>query len=198
MLLLLGLPEDENKGENKGENRKENEERTTENEESRENSRENSRANKTYLVAGSSGGAHLSLALFGRGGHFEGESGLTKAQIFGGNETGQKDVDSIADTVREGDHSVDTGCAVENANEVREIVQHRQIVLDANDVAFRREKRADAESSVEPLFDVEIRRRLVEHVHLCVLHTDHSDGKALQLSSRQDAEEKAVSKEERD
>ena len=57
-------------------------------------------------------------------------------------------------------------------------------MLDDDDVLFDVEQGADDPARLQPLLDVEVRRRLVEHVHVRVLHRDDGDGEPLQLAAR--------------
>ncbi len=73
----------------------------------------------------------------------EGEGLIPEAQVLGGDEAGQEDVDALAHTEGHGDHSVRARLAVEAADEVREVVEHRQVVLHHNHVLLGAQQRPD-------------------------------------------------------
>lgn len=62
------------------------------------------------------------------------------------------------------DHSVDTRYSIEDTDKVGQVVEDGQIVLDDDDVDLGVEEGADEPGGVETLLDIEVRRRLVEHV----------------------------------
>mmetsp|Transcript_20895 Transcript_20895/g.53905 ORF Transcript_20895/g.53905 Transcript_20895/m.53905 type:complete len:308 (+) Transcript_20895:927-1850(+) len=126
----------------------------------------------------------LDIALI-RLSHLERERIVAEAQVLGGDEAGKENVDTLAHREGHRHHAVRTGHAVEAAHEVGEVVEHAQVVLDANHVALGMQQGADAARGVQTLLDVEVRARLVEHVDLRVLHHDHADREALQLAARQ-------------
>ena len=80
---------------------------------------------------------------------------LTETQVLGGDVTVKEDVDTFTDRGRKGDDTVDSGLAVENADEVREIVENGQIVLYDNDVVVGTEQAADHTSGSETLLDIQ-------------------------------------------
>lgn len=98
----------------------------------------------------------LHLLLIGCLSHLEDQRGLTKPEIFSRDVTIQEDVDpwnqrsvikllayspslealgsTFSDAEGHGDHAVGTGDSVQTADEVRQVVQHTQVVLNHNDV----------------------------------------------------------------
>ncbi len=63
-------------------------------------------------------------------------------------------------TTREGKTS--TGLAVEDADEVREVIEDGEVVLDNDNVVVLLEQRADRLGGVDALLDIQVRRGLVE------------------------------------
>mmetsp|Transcript_34926 Transcript_34926/g.75545 ORF Transcript_34926/g.75545 Transcript_34926/m.75545 type:complete len:324 (+) Transcript_34926:514-1485(+) len=116
-------------------------------------------------------------------GHLEGERCLSETKVLGGNETSEENVDALADGERHGHDTVVGGRAVENADEVTEVVQHGEIVLHADNVRRWGEKTADAAGSLEALLDVEVGGGLVEHVDIGVLNRHNANGETLELST---------------
>ncbi|PWZ00343.1 hypothetical protein BCV70DRAFT_109253 [Testicularia cyperi] len=110
---------------------------------------------------------------------------LTESHVLCGNITVEEDVDAIANGRGHGNDTVDRRHTVETADEIGEVVEHRQIVFDGNDVSVGVEERADHSGGIETLLDIEIRRGLVEHVDVGILNARHADGKALQLTTRE-------------
>lgn len=109
---------------------------------------------------------------------------VTETQVLGGHVTVEEDVDTFTDGEGSGDHTVDGGLTVENADVVRQVVTDGQIVLDDNDVAVGGEKAANETTGGQTLLDIQEGGRLVEHVDIGLLHTDHTDGETLQLTTR--------------
>lgn len=122
--------------------------------------------------------------LFGTLGDAEGQRLFTESQVFRRDVTVEEDVDAFADRVRQSDDTIDSRPAVENTDVVREIIQNGQIVLNHNDVVIVAKKRAYNLSSTQSLLDIKVGRWLVEHVNICLLDADGSDGETLQLSAR--------------
>jgi len=94
----------------------------------------------------------------------EGQAFLTETQVLGRDVAVQEDVDAFADRVRMGNDTVNGGLAVENADVIREVVEHGQIVLDDDDIVVGTQERPDDAGSAQSLLDIEVRRRLIEHV----------------------------------
>lgn len=65
---------------------------------------------------------------------------------------------------RHRDDTVHRGHAVEDTDEVGEVVGDGQVVLDGDNVDFGAEEGTDDAGGVETLLNVEVGRRLVEHV----------------------------------
>jgi hypothetical protein len=108
---------------------------------------------------------------------------VTETQVLGGNVTVQEDVDTFAHGEGSGDHTVDGGLSVENANVVGQVVENGQIVLDDNDVAVGSEQTANQTTGSETLLDIQEGGRLVEHVDVGLLHANHADGETLKLTT---------------
>mmetsp|Transcript_42404 Transcript_42404/g.99326 ORF Transcript_42404/g.99326 Transcript_42404/m.99326 type:complete len:433 (-) Transcript_42404:835-2133(-) len=115
--------------------------------------------------------------------HLEGECVVAEAEVLSRDEAGEEDVDAFADPEGHRDDAVGAGDAVQAADEVGEVVENRQVVLDRDHVRVDVEQRADRACRLEPLHHVQVRRRLVEHVHVGALHEDDADGEALQLAA---------------
>lgn len=111
---------------------------------------------------------------------------VTETQVLGGNITVQEDVDTFTHREGSGDHTVDGGLSVKNADVVGQVVEDRQIVLDDNDVTVGSEQAANQTTGCKTLLDIQEGRRLVEHVDIGLLHADHADGETLQLTTRQE------------
>lgn len=56
-------------------------------------------------------------------------------------------------------------------------------MLNNNDIVGRRDQTTDDLGGRQSLSDIEIRRRFVEHVHVCPSHGRNSNGETLQLST---------------
>ena len=110
---------------------------------------------------------------------------FTETQVLGGDVTVQEDVDTFTDRLWECDNTVDSWLSVENADEIGEVVENGQIVLDADDVVVRAKQAANLASGSKTLLDVQERGRLVEHVHVGLLHADKGDGETLEFSTRE-------------
>lgn len=115
----------------------------------------------------------------------EGERLVTETQVLGGNVTIEENVDTFTDGRRQGNHTIDGGLTVENADEVGEVIKDGQIVLDDNDVVIITEKRANDSGSSQTLLDIQVRRRLVKHVYIGILDADGTDGETLKLTTRE-------------
>ena len=113
---------------------------------------------------------------------------VTETQVLGGNVTVQEDVDTFAHGEGSGDHTVDGGLSVENADVVGQVVEDGQIVLDDDDVAVGSEQTADQTTSGETLLDIQEGGRLVEHVDVGLLHANHADGETLKLTTGQEVD----------
>mmetsp|Transcript_192 Transcript_192/g.660 ORF Transcript_192/g.660 Transcript_192/m.660 type:complete len:544 (-) Transcript_192:139-1770(-) len=118
-------------------------------------------------------------------GDLEAELIVAKTQVLSGNEASQEDIDAVAHSERHRHHTVRTGGAVQAADEVTEVVQDRQIVLnrDHKHVRANVDERTDGERCLEALANIEVRRGLVEHVHVRLLHADNANREALQLTA---------------
>ena len=97
----------------------------------------------------------------------------------------EEDVDAVPDGEGHGDDAVSAGHAVETADVVGQVVQDGQIVLDDNDVCLVAHQLPDGQGGVEPLLDIQVRRRLVKHEDVGFLDAHHGAGKALQLPTGQ-------------
>lgn len=53
---------------------------------------------------------------------------------------------------------------IQTTDEVRQIIQNRKIVLDSDDVAIWIKQRTDNFRSFQSLLDIQVTRRLVEHI----------------------------------
>jgi len=113
---------------------------------------------------------------------------VTETQVLGGNVAIQEDVDTFAHGEGSGDHTVDGGLSVENADVVGQVVEDGQIVLDDDDVAVGSEQTADQTTSGETLLDIQEGGRLVEHVDVGLLHANHADGETLKLTTGQEVD----------
>jgi len=56
------------------------------------------------------------------------------------------------------------------------------------------EQRTDGLASMDALLHVQVRRGLIEHEHVCLLHCNDGDSKPLQLPSRQILRQPATNK----
>lgn len=69
-----------------------------------------------------------------------------------------------------------------------QVIQHRQVVLHHQAVTLKTvlvgDYRADGRRGLQPLLHVEIRRGLVEHVHVCLLHDHRRDGESVVDTAR--------------
>jgi len=127
----------------------------------------------------------LHLLLRRRLGDAEDERLFAEAQVLRGYEAIEEDVDALADRERNRHHAVHSRDAVEAADKVRQVVEHRQIVLHHNNVLGRLEERAQCFGRVKTLLHVQVGRRLVKHVHVCVLDAHRGAGETLQFPSAQ-------------
>lgn len=132
-------------------------------------------------------------------GNTEREGLVSEPQVLRRDVTIQKDIDTFTDGGGQSDYTVECGLSVKDANKVGEIVKHRQIVFNNNDIVIRPEELADGAGSRQTLLDIEVRRRLVKHVptetlefnqewklgfvHIGLLYTNQANGKSLELSS---------------
>mmetsp|Transcript_25210 Transcript_25210/g.64046 ORF Transcript_25210/g.64046 Transcript_25210/m.64046 type:complete len:241 (-) Transcript_25210:765-1487(-) len=111
--------------------------------------------------------------------HAEGKALLAETKVLRWDKSSEENVDTLAHGEGHGDDAVGAGHAVEAADEVGEVVEDGKVVLHADHKDLGAEQRADAARSVEALLDVQVRRGLVEHVNLRLLHHHHSDGEPL-------------------
>ena len=70
---------------------------------------------------------------------------------------------TFSDAEGHSDHSIGSRHAVQAADEVGEVVEHRQIVLHHDDVAVGPEQAADRLGSLQTLLYVQVGRGLIEH-----------------------------------
>ena len=118
---------------------------------------------------------------------------VAEPKVLGGDVPGEERVDAHADAEGHCDHAVRTRRPVQDAHVVAEVVEDREVVLDDQDVPARSvldviEHLADHVSGREALLDVEVRARLVEHVHVRRLHGHGRDGEALELPAAEHAD----------
>lgn len=118
----------------------------------------------------------------------EGQAFVTEAQVLSGDVTIEEDVDAFSHGMGQGDNTVDGRLTIQNANEIGEIVENRQIVLDDDDVVVGAEKRADDTGGSQSLLDIEVGRGLVEHVNIGLLDADCANGETLKLTTREMAD----------
>lgn len=109
---------------------------------------------------------------------------ITESQVLGRDVTVEEDVDTLTDGVGKGHNTVNGGLTVQHADVVREVVENRQIVLDDNDVVVITEQRANDLGSAQSLLDIEVGRRLVEHVDVGLLDANGTNGETLKLTTR--------------
>ena len=122
--------------------------------------------------------------------YLERERVIAEPKVFGRDEAGEERVDTHAHTKGHGDNTVRSRRSVQDANVVAKVVEHRQVVLDHQDIPPGSvldvlEHLADHMGSREPLLHVEVRARLVEHVHVGRLDRHGRDGEPLELPSTQ-------------
>jgi len=108
---------------------------------------------------------------------------VTETQVLGGNVTVQENVDTFTYGEGSGDHTVDGGLSVENADVVGQVVKNRQIVLDDDDIAVRSEQTANQTTGGKTLLDIQEGGRLVEHVDVGLLNANHADGETLKFTT---------------
>lgn len=114
--------------------------------------------------------------------HAKGEGLVAEAQVLGGQEAIEEDVDALAHGKGHGDDAVDAGHAVQAADKVAEVVKDAEVVLDDNDIGAGPQEGANGTCRHEALLDVQIGGGLIEHVHVCTQTAGHGNGKALQLA----------------
>mmetsp|Transcript_35444 Transcript_35444/g.88930 ORF Transcript_35444/g.88930 Transcript_35444/m.88930 type:complete len:416 (+) Transcript_35444:840-2087(+) len=117
--------------------------------------------------------------------HLEGERLLAEAQVLGGHKAGQEDVDALPHAERQCDHAVRTWLAVQAADEVGKVVQHREVVLHDDHKLVGAQQVADHLRRLHALPHVQVGGRLIDHVDVRVLGGHHGDRKPLQLSAAQ-------------
>ena len=98
--------------------------------------------------------------------------------------TSKEGVDTIAHAHGECNHTICTLLTIENTNEIRKIIKNRQIVFDTDDVVAVCEKLTDACSGLDSLADIEVRRGLINHIHICLLDSNEGNAETLQFTSR--------------
>ena len=86
----------------------------------------------------------------------ESERLVTEPQVLGGDVTIQEDVDTFTDGRGQSHDTVNSGASVKHANEVGQIIEHRQIVFNNNNVVIGTEEAADRTGSGQTLLDIEI------------------------------------------
>lgn len=62
-----------------------------------------------------------------------------------------------------GDNSISTRYTIQTANEIRQVVKHRQVVLHYNDVLIGGYQTTNGLSSFQTLFYIKVTRRLIKH-----------------------------------
>ena len=144
---------------------------------------------KSLLHLGVGEGAGLvNGKLVGTLGDTESQGLVTESQVLSGDVTIKEDVDTLTDRVGQSNDTVNSGATVQDADVVGEVVENRQIVLDDNDVVVISEERANDRGSSQSLLDIEVGRRLVEHVDIGLLNSNSSDGKTLKLTTREEVD----------
>jgi len=73
-----------------------------------------------------------SLLLLGRLRDLERERHVSEAQVLGGDEASQEDVDALTHAERHRYDTVGAGLTVQHADKVRQVVEHTQVMLDHN------------------------------------------------------------------
>ncbi len=76
----------------------------------------------------------------GAGRYLEGEGFFSESQVLGGHKAGQEDVDAFSNAEGHSHHPVRSRLAVQAADEVRQVIQHCQIVLHHNHVLLLPQK----------------------------------------------------------
>mmetsp|Transcript_22633 Transcript_22633/g.55829 ORF Transcript_22633/g.55829 Transcript_22633/m.55829 type:complete len:494 (-) Transcript_22633:8-1489(-) len=110
---------------------------------------------------------------------------IPESEVLGGNEAVEEDVDALPHRERGRDHAVDPRAPPQTADEVGQVVQHRQVVLNHDDVVVVFDDGPDGLCGLEPLPDVEVAAGLVKHVNIGARHAHHTNGEPLQLTARQ-------------
>lgn len=106
----------------------------------------------------------LAYEVVTRFGDTECEGFFAEAQVLGWDVAIEEDIDAFANRLRQCDDAIHGRSPIEYTNKVREIVEDRQIVLNHNDIVVRTQQTTNDPCSAQPLFDIEIRRWLIEHV----------------------------------
>ena len=109
---------------------------------------------------------------------------LSKSQVFRGNVAIEKDVDSFTHGGGKRNDAVDGRHPIQHTDKVREVIEDREIVFDANDVIFGGDEGADCFCGVETLFYIEVGRGFVEHVDIGFGNAGHGNGKTLEFTTR--------------
>mmetsp|Transcript_36848 Transcript_36848/g.75170 ORF Transcript_36848/g.75170 Transcript_36848/m.75170 type:complete len:414 (+) Transcript_36848:691-1932(+) len=123
--------------------------------------------------------------------HLKGQGVFAEPKVLGGNEPGEEGVDTHPNAERHGDNAVPSGLAVQDADVVGEIIQHREVVLHHEHVPPRPvdlDQLSDHVRGRETLLHVQVRGRLVEHVHVRNLNRDGRDREPLKLPARKDSD----------
>ena len=111
----------------------------------------------------------------------QGRTFVPEPQVFGGHEPGEEDVDALANPEGHCDDAVRAWFAVQAADVIRQVVQHRQVVLHDDDVLLHVDQRPDHPRRFQALLHVEVGTGFVEHVAIRVLHCNHGDSEPLEL-----------------
>mmetsp|Transcript_8361 Transcript_8361/g.18958 ORF Transcript_8361/g.18958 Transcript_8361/m.18958 type:complete len:348 (-) Transcript_8361:359-1402(-) len=117
--------------------------------------------------------------------HLERKRVFAESQVLRGHEARQEDVDAISHVEGHSHDAVRARLSVQAAHKVRKVVEHREVVLDDDDVHLLVEHLPNDARGGEALLDVQVTARLVNHVHVSLLHRDDANGEALQLPSRE-------------
>mmetsp|Transcript_11110 Transcript_11110/g.12173 ORF Transcript_11110/g.12173 Transcript_11110/m.12173 type:complete len:201 (+) Transcript_11110:208-810(+) len=117
--------------------------------------------------------------------NLESQGDFSKSQIFGGNKTGQENVNTFSDTERHSDNTICSGFTIQTANKIREIIQDTQIMFNDNDIVIVSHNASNNLSGGQSLSDIEIRTGFIKHIHVGILDGDNGNGESLQLSSGQ-------------
>mmetsp|Transcript_88724 Transcript_88724/g.249901 ORF Transcript_88724/g.249901 Transcript_88724/m.249901 type:complete len:297 (+) Transcript_88724:924-1814(+) len=124
---------------------------------------------------------HFDLVLWG---DLEAEGNIAEAQVFGGNETVEENIDALADGKGHRHDAVRSSGPPEATHEVRKVIEHGQVVLNDDDVIVHLLESTNHVCGLHALLHVEVGRRLVEHIDVGGLYAEHGDGEALQLTAR--------------
>jgi hypothetical protein len=78
--------------------------------------------------------------------HLEAQAVLAEAEVFRRDEAGKEDVDALAHRERHRHDAVRAWRPVQHADKVGEVVQHREVVLDDDDVSAANGRKAGQET----------------------------------------------------